>query len=269
MKPRITVIMATYNDEAFISECLKSLTNQTFKDFLVKIIDDNSSDKTVDIIEEWCQKDSRVTLVGKNDNNMGLTKNLNKLIALVDTEFIARMDGDDICLPTRFEKQMDFLKANPEYSVVGTCAFDIDEYGNVIKDRLFPETNNQVRKAISKYNPVLHPSVIIKTQDLKDLKGYDEAFRFVQDYDLWFRFLSNNKKIYNMKDQLLKYRVITTHHKKRNFKYRMIDAKIRWRGTRALNESIFNRILSVLIPFTLGIMPVFMKRYLVRYSHGK
>ncbi|MFB4213368.1 glycosyltransferase [Shouchella sp. JSM 1781072] len=268
MKPKITVIMATYNVEEFIEECLESLVSQTYKNFIVKIIDDNSSDKTAEIIHDFSSRDSRIQLICKNNSNQGLTKNLNRLSKLVDTEYIARMDGDDVCLPKRFEKQYEFLEKHTDFAVVGSCAFDVDEFGNIIKNRIFPETNEQIKRSIIKYNPVLHPSVLVRTKDLLDIKGYDESYRFVQDYDLWFRILGDNKKIYNMRDQLLHYRVITTHHKKRNFSYRMIDAKIRWHGTKAIGCNVYSRCVSVMIPFTLGIMPVFLKKYLVRFSHG-
>lgn len=265
---RITVIMSTYNVEEFIDECISSIVNQTYKNFVVKIIDDNSQDQTAEIIKKWSFLDNRIQLVTVNKDNKGLTKNLNRLINESETEYIARMDADDVMMPTRLERQLNFLDSNKDISVVGTWAYDINEFGDVLKKRTFPASNNEIKKKILKTNPVLHPSVLIRTKDLIELKGYDEQYRYVQDYDLWFRFLGYSKKIVNLPEQLMKYRVITNHVKKRNLSYRLIDAKIRWRGSKLLGHGFVVRVLTSSFPIILGLMPNSLKKFAMKFNHN-
>lgn len=108
-KPLISVVMSVYNDEEYIKEALDSLLAQTLDDFEVIIVDDCSSDRTAEVIEGY--REERFRLI-RNERNMGLTCNLNRAVAEASGEYIARMDGDDICLPERFEKQVGYLKEN-------------------------------------------------------------------------------------------------------------------------------------------------------------
>ena len=109
-KPLVSVIMSAYNAEKYISQTIKSVLNQTFIDFEFLIFNDGSKDKTEEIIGSY--GDHRIKSV--NQSNIGLTKTLNKALALSQGEYIARMDADDICEPARLQKQVDFLKNHPD-----------------------------------------------------------------------------------------------------------------------------------------------------------
>lgn len=268
LKEKLTVIMATYNADKFLDEAMQSLSSQTYKNFIVKIIDDNSNDTTVSILEEWIKKDSRFELVKINKQNLGLTRNLNSLIKLCDTEYVARMDADDVCLPERFKKQIQFLEQNEDTFAVGTWAFNINEDGALIQKRYVPTDNNSIIAMIGKASPIIHPTVMMRTLKLKQLNGYNENYRVAQDYNLWFRCLANNYKLANLPEILLYYRVINGHVTKRKMKHRLVDASIRWDGTKQLNFPFCKRVFFTSIPIILGLMPDFVKKIAMKHSNN-
>ncbi|MEH7381365.1 glycosyltransferase [Bacillus sp. JJ1533] len=263
---RITVIMATYNCAKYLDECFTSILNQTYENFVVKIIDDCSSDDTVSFVEKWAQKDKRIQFLGIHEENKGLTVTLNELLEEVDTELVARMDADDACLPQRFEKQVEFLDAHPNVSIVGTWAEDFDDDGNFIKVRKVPIKHEDIRKMIIKASPMIHPSVMMRTKDVKSIGGYDTRFRVAQDINLWYRFLGAGLTMANIPEIHMKYRVNPNHAKKRSFKHRMLDAKIRIGGTKLIKASLLERITAVSIPLVLGIMPAGITKLILKYS---
>ena len=127
--PKISVILPVYNSELYIKETIDRVLNQTFSDFELLIIDDCSTDKTVSIIKEY--SDERICLIEK-EKNSGLINSLNFGISLAKGEYIARMDGDDICLLERFAKQVAFLDKNPTIILCGTAYSDITCFQNCL-----------------------------------------------------------------------------------------------------------------------------------------
>ena len=120
VKGLVSVIMSNYNTpESYLREAIESVLNQTYADFELIIIDDCSTDNSLEIIREY--KDERIVVL-ENKENMGITKSLNRGLSVARGEFVARMDADDICFPKRFEKQVQFLKENPGYIVCGAGA---------------------------------------------------------------------------------------------------------------------------------------------------
>ena len=120
-EPMVTVLMAVYNGEKFLKEAMESILTQTFTDFEFLIINDGSTDNSVKIIEEF--NDPRIRLI-HNEKNLKLIASLNKGISLAKGKYIARMDCDDISMPYRLEKEVDFLENSLEYGLVGTCYTD-------------------------------------------------------------------------------------------------------------------------------------------------
>ncbi|WP_210366125.1 glycosyltransferase [Bacillus sp. REN3] len=263
---KLTVIMSTYNADEFLDEALSSLTKQTFRDFVVKIVDDNSTDNTVSIINNWTKKDKRIKLVKVNNKNRGLTQNLNELINESTSEYIARMDSDDISLPERFEKQIAYLENNKQVSIVGTWAFNINKKGVVNSKRYVPTEHDDIFRMIGKANPIIHPTVMFRLNDIKKIGGYDGTYRVAQDYDLWFRSMANGLLLANIPSFLFKYRVLESHVSKRRMKHRILDAKIRWKGTKALKFPLRKRLFYTSIPIILGLMPDFLKKLALKFS---
>jgi len=118
-EPLISVVMPVYNTEKFVAEAIESILAQTFTDFEIIIIDDCSTDKSWQIIQDFSEKDQRIVTI-QNSENQGLARSLNKGLKIAKGQFIARMDADDISMPQRFEIQLDFLKNHPDVGVVGS-----------------------------------------------------------------------------------------------------------------------------------------------------
>src|SRR5690625_5567791 len=118
-KYRITVLMAIYNCAPTLKEAIDSLYAQTYNNFKLVLCDDASTDNTYEIAKQYAEKHDNIVLI-QNEKNMKLAYSLNRCLEYADTEYVARMDGDDISLPTRFEKQIKFLDEHPEYAVVSS-----------------------------------------------------------------------------------------------------------------------------------------------------
>lgn len=200
--PTITVLMPVYNCEEYIFESVESILNQTYKNFEFLIIDDCSTDRTVEICKAF--NDERIVIIKKEENS-GYTTSLNYGLSIAKGKYIARMDGDDISLPERFEKQISFMKSNRDVVVCGS-AYSIIGTNQLIN---VPENNEQIKVALLKGNCMAHPSVMIRKEKLQELNlSYDLSKEPSEDYDLWVRLVASSK-IHNLQEILLKYRVHT------------------------------------------------------------
>jgi len=185
---KISVLMSVYNDAGYLREAIESILSQTFTDFEFIIFDDASTDHTWETLSEYAQKDQRIRLI-KNEQNLGLTKSLNKGINLAQGDYIARQDSDDVALPHRFEKQSAVLADRPEIVLV-SCALElIDPEGNWLETKLQNLTNPLViRWLLLFYNCIAgHSQVMFRRETAAKLGGYDETRRYSQDYELWCR----------------------------------------------------------------------------------
>ena len=208
-EPYISVIMSVYNSEKYLSESIESILNQTFSDFEFIIIDDGSIDNSLDIIEMYSKKDSRIQII-RNEINIGLTKSLNKGITFAKGKYIARMDADDISMPERFKTQLEFLEKNLNIYVVGTNIICVNEAGNYLYECNFPNSPNIIKWNLYFSNQLAHPSVMMRS-DLFLICGYkyDESYRYAQDYELWQN-ISRNYQISNITKPLLIYRIMNS-----------------------------------------------------------
>lgn len=179
--PMVSVIMPVYNGEKYLNEAIDSILNQTYTDFEFIILNDGSTDKTEEIILSY--DDLRIVYV-KNEENLQIVKTLNKGIALAKGKYIARMDADDISLPERFEKQMTFMKNNPDIDVCGTWMKTI----GYKKDYLinYPISHNEIKSFMFFNSPMSHPTIFTK-KSFYDEYQYSDEFNKVEDYHLWFR----------------------------------------------------------------------------------
>lgn len=178
--------MSVFNCQDYVGEAVESILSQTFKNFEFIIVDDGSSDGTREILLDWAQKDSRVKIL-TNPENIGLTKSLNRAIKMAQGKYIARQDADDISLPQRLEKQISFLEKHPKIKLLGTFWYLIDKGGRVLAEKTLPVSTRIIKKALIKTNPFIHTSVVINKELLDNIGGYNENFKVIQDYELWFR----------------------------------------------------------------------------------
>lgn len=200
--PKISVIMSVYDGEKHLDESIQSILNQTFRDFEFIIINDCSTDNSLQIIEEYAKIDERIVLIN-NEINLGLTKSLNLGIKKAKGKHIARMDADDIALPDRLKIQYVFLEKNRDIFLVGSGAYNVDENGT-ITTRKKPLTNSDdIRNKLSTHNCLYHPTIMFRNEGFM----YREKFVYTQDYDFYLILLSNDKKISNIFEPLIKYRI--------------------------------------------------------------
>lgn len=186
--PKISVIMPVFNHGEYLDESIESIIFQTYKNFEFIIVDDASTDQSSQILKEWMDKDSRIKVI-TNKENMGLTKSLNRALQIAEGEYIARQDGDDVSLPERFEKQIEFFQAHPEIKILGTFGYIIDKQGNILGKEILATSFQTIKKEFIKRNPLMHTSVMIKKEIIDKMGGYDETFKTSQDYELWARIL--------------------------------------------------------------------------------
>ncbi len=202
-QPLISVIMSTYNDELYIEESLRSILNQTLADFELIIYDDCSTDHTVEKIRAF--HDPRIQLIC-NEENCGLTKNLNKGLRIARGKYIARMDGDDISEQTRFERQVAFLEEHPSVYLISCHAQNFGESDLVNRIR----GNSEVLRCRMLIRPVFaHPGFMMRRELIEEGFFYDETFRTAQDYEFAVR-AAGTHEIGMVPEILLHYRV----HKK-------------------------------------------------------
>lgn len=202
MTPRVTVLMSVYNGEQYLREALNSILNQTFTDFEFLIINDGSTDHSVTIIESY--KDPRIHLI-HNEARQGLPAALNRGIELAQGEYIARMDSDDISMPSRLEKQVAFMDENPKIGVSGTW---IQHFGDTDKTIRLPTDPELIRcNLLFGINYLAHPTIILRKKDfINHNLFYDPLMIHGQDADLWSR-AGSFFLLSNLPEVLLKYRV--------------------------------------------------------------
>lgn len=192
---KISVILSVYNDENNIEESIESLLSQTYKNFELLISDDCSTDNSYEKIMKYSSYKNFSIL--KNEQNIGLTKSLNRLVNISKGKYIFRQDSDDISHPTRFEKQIEILE-NTKYQVCTTRAI------NKQNEKKIPGYSFYLpNKYLMKFkNPFIHGTLGIDKNLLNSLGNYDENFYYSQDYKLFTDLYKNNIKIWVIKEPL-------------------------------------------------------------------
>lgn len=191
--PKVSVLMSVYNGSSYLIESIESILNQTFSDFEFIIINDCSTDSTWDILTAYAQKDNRIKLFN-NEENIGLTKSLNKGLKLARGEYIARQDADDISLPKRLEKQVILLDKDPEIGLVSCDIEIIDAKGHKLGTHQRACATELVAWYLIFHNHLGgHSQVIFRRELVRGLEGYDESRRYSQDYELWSRIIRVSK----------------------------------------------------------------------------
>ncbi len=189
MNSKVSVIMSVYNGSSFLDQSIESVLKQTFTDFELLIIDDASTDSSFGIIFTWAEKDQRIKII-RNEQNIGLTRSLNKAVGLSTGEYVARIDADDICHPERLVKQVEYLDTQLSVGLVGSWAYKIDELGKTLGQLKYPADSNVIKQKLIRSNLFIHSSIMVRSKLLNNVGGYNSDFRYAQDYDLYFRLLN-------------------------------------------------------------------------------
>ena len=200
--PKVSVIIPVYNSGRFLEESLNSILNQSFNNFEIIIIDNGSIDNSRDIEDKYKRKDKRIYI--KKFSRPNVQKALNEGLKIARGKYIARMDADDIFLKDRFKLQVDYLDKHPEIYLIGGSAIVIDENGEKMGSLLKGDNYKRIQKKLLKSNPLIHPSIMFR--NTKEF-FYRDKFVCSEDYDLYLRMLTNGKKLENIPNFLIKYRI--------------------------------------------------------------
>lgn len=205
MNPALSVLLPVFNNAQYLGAALDSVCAQTFRDWELLIVDDHSSDASRNIAEEFAQRDARLKVIG-NARTKGVAGALNTGLDAARGAFIARMDADDLCLPTRFAEQLAFLEKHPELSMCGTA---VQTIGAEKRARYYP-TDAQKLRAFTLFNcPFAHPTVLWRRAWFeREQLRYDET-AYPEDYELWSRVVTQFPAA-NLARVLLHYRVHAT-----------------------------------------------------------
>ena len=203
----ISVIMSTYKeDERLLRESIESILNQTYRDFeYIIILDYPDNDVHKSVIEEYAIKDDRIHFY-INEKNMGLTDSLNRGLSLCHGEYIARMDADDISLPDRLERQMEYLEKN-HYDLIGGITEMINENGTLLYSiKSVPTDPKKINKALRYSQCIAHPTWLGRKEVFEKNAGY-RHMPLCEDYDFTLRAVLNGFVISNLNEPVLKYRM--------------------------------------------------------------
>ena len=205
--PLVTFIISVYNGSEFIENCIRSIFNQSYKNIEIVIVDDCSNDSTNKILNSLQKENLLHMKIIKNKDNLGLTKSLNIAASHAQGEWLARLDADDISRKDRIKTQIDFIKNNPEYSIIGSSCFFIDDKGKYLFSRSYPSSHSDIRNALENVSAFFpHSSVLIKKKDFLKLGGYNNAMDYSQDYELWLR-ASSKVKLFSIDKPLVSIRI--------------------------------------------------------------
>lgn len=250
--PRISVLMGIYNCAPYLQEALDSLYAQTYQDFKIILCDDGSKDDTFAIAQRNAKEHANIVLI-RNERNRGLNYTLNHCLEYADTEFCARMDGDDVSLPTRFEKEVEFLDAHHDYAIVTTPMKYFDERG-VFK---VGEGGSEPRLTdFPKASPFCHAPCMVRTEAYRAVGGYTVAENLLrmEDYHLWIKMYVAGYRGYTLEEPLYMMRDDRNAARRRNFKARKNEAYVKHLAVKLLHLPFYYNVYC-LIPLIKGIMP--------------
>lgn len=256
----ITVIMGVYNCGITLAEALDSLLAQTYQNFKVIMCDDGSTDETRTVAQGYVDRYPEKFVLIANDRNRGLNFTLNHCLDYADTEYVARMDGDDISLPERFEKQIEFLESHPEYAFVSTPMIYFDENGEFRRGscRGYSPTPKDFRRG----SPFCHAPSMIRRYAYENVGRYtvEKKLLGVEDYHLWFKMYAAGYKGYILDTPLYMMRDDRNAASRRTFKRYMRVSKVMNRGFKMLDMPIYTHIYS-LRPVITALLPKFIYNY--------
>lgn len=259
--PRITVIMGIYNCADTLIEALESLEAQTYKRFKVVLCDDGSKDNTLAVAQKWAETHSNYIVI-RNEHNMGLNATLNHCLEYVDTEFVARMDGDDRSLPHRFEQEVKFLDEHPDFAIVSGPMHYFDDKGVFM--------SGKGRGVVTKRDfiagtPFCHAPCMVRSGAYRTVKGYsvDKKLLRMEDYHLWFKMYAAGYKGYMLEKPIYEMRDDRNAIARRNWMNRKNEAYVRYIGYKMLKFPWWTYVYC-LRPLVLAIMPACLYDYLHR-----
>jgi len=236
--------MPAYNAGKYIREAVYSVLHQTYHDFELLIINDGSTDNTLELALSFT--DPRVIVVNKDHE--GIASALNTGLRLANAPFIARFDADDVCIPSRFETQLNFLQDHPDYVLVGSDAEYMLENGEFLFDfKCIAHSNDEVQNNLYVYCPFIHSAVMYRRDEVLKAGGYNIHAHNFEDYLLWTN-LAKMGKMQNLREPLIKVRFnpasATIDEKWRGERFRQLKRQATTRGS--ITEEEGNELLQII-----------------------
>lgn len=229
---RVSVVMTAYNASKYLSLAIESILNQTYKDFEFLIIDDCSTDNSLEIINKYSTKDERIIVI-ENKTNKGVSKSCNYAIKeIAKGDIIVRMDSDDIAKPNRMDVLINYLDHHPAVIAVGSNADFIDMEGEFIFTSNLPLTNNDILKSLEQRATFINPTTAFRKESFLKVGGYYEPIKhYFEDYMLWWQF-SKIGKLEILKESLLFYRIVmnSISSKELSAEYKILEQQIVKKG---------------------------------------
>ena len=262
-KPTITVLLSVYNAENYVGIAIESILKQSFTDFELIAVDDCSTDKSWDIVQQYMKLDSRV-IAKRNKINLGGCKTLNVGLKLARGKYVARLDNDDWSYPKRLEKQLDFLEAHPDVGIVGGVMEIMNQHGEVTGKRKYNISDQEIRNKIFRYSPFSHPLVMIRKSILDKVGSYDPAYAPADDYELYFR-IGNESQFANLPDVIMRYRLIPssiTFMQTKKMELATINVRNQYSKNPNYNFTLVDKIYNAFQYLSIYIVPSRLKIYL-------
>ncbi len=231
---KVSVIMGLYNCAGTLPQAIESILNQTYDNWELIMCDDGSSDNTYAVALEFRDKYPEKIILIRNERNSYLAATLNHCLRYATGTYVARMDADDISLPERFERQVDFLRKNSEYQLVGTAMQLFDDSGDL---SVLSRPEQPDKYSLRNGTVFSHPTIMTYKYVYDELGGYTVSRRTIrgQDYDLWFRFYARGFKGYNLSDVLYRFKEDLGAVRRRTIKTRIDNYKTILIGFKLLN----------------------------------
>jgi len=203
-EPLVSVGMAVCNVERFLPEAIESVLAQTLSDFELIVVDFGSTDRSKEIAQAFAAKDSRVRV--HQVSPCGLPEARNAAFRLARGRFFAVMDADDVCLPQRLQREVEFMEAHPEIGLLGGATDWIDAQGRSLGVRSFPTEDREIRSELTSRFPFCHPTILLRRATFEAIGGYRKAFVCGHDYDLGAR-IAEKSRCANLDQVVLQYRI--------------------------------------------------------------
>jgi len=203
--PLVSIVIPVHNGEKYIREALESCINQTYSTLEIIVVDDESTDGTLDILREYERKDNRIKAISVSKQN-GLGNVINIGIRQSAGKYIARMDSDDVMYPTRLEKQIEYLESNPDCVAVGGQIDIIDVDSKITGHREYAVEDKGIKKNMFLFQPFAHPAVTMRKAVAESIGLYPENMWKVEDVKFFF-LLGQKGTYHNLSDTVLKYRM--------------------------------------------------------------
>ena len=250
---KISILMGIYNCAETLPAAIDCILNQTVTDWVLIMCDDGSSDDTYAVAEEYRNRYPNKVILMHNEKNMGLNHTLNRCLSCAEGEFVARMDGDDLCSPDRLEKELKLMEDHPEMAVVSTDMTYFDETGIWGRSHSIPYPQ---RQHFIRGTPFCHAPCMVRREAICSVGGYTENPKYlrVEDFDLWVKLYAAGYRGLNLQEPLYQMRDDRDAYNRRKFKYRINEARVICKAVRLLRLPVWNLIWAAR-PICVGLLP--------------